>query len=259
MKLTDINLDDPDEVATARDILSRLLGEKTCKGECESAQVPLAPAAPQIPPAPCIAAAAPSSIAPGAPPATFPTPPAPAIPAPPTALVAAAPSAPAVPSTPAPGVDVDKHGLPWDSRIHAESKAKIADGSWRRKRGVDEALVVTVEAELRGLAAPVGFAQVAAVTPAQVFAPPAAPAAAVTPAQVFAPPAAPSAGPATFDQLMPKVTAAVTAGILPPAEIRVACESVGVASIVDLQANPAAVPLVWAWLVQHYPALLTAQ
>jgi hypothetical protein len=48
---------------------------------------------------------------------------------------------------------LDSAGLPWDKRIHSSSKAKVADGTWRKLRGVDEALVVTVEAELRAVQA----------------------------------------------------------------------------------------------------------
>lgn len=48
------------------------------------------------------------------------------------------------------GVDVDSAGLPWDERIHSSSKSTIANGTWKKKRGVDPALVATVEAELRG-------------------------------------------------------------------------------------------------------------
>ena len=44
---------------------------------------------------------------------------------------------------------VDVKGLPWDSRIHAGSKEKNGDGSWRKKRGVDDTLVAEVEAQLR--------------------------------------------------------------------------------------------------------------
>lgn len=51
------------------------------------------------------------------------------------------------PATPA----TDAAGLPWDERIHASSKALNADGTWRRKRGVDETTVARVEAELRGV------------------------------------------------------------------------------------------------------------
>jgi hypothetical protein len=43
----------------------------------------------------------------------------------------------------------DAAGLPWDERIHSSSKAIVADGTWRQKRGVSELLVKKVEAELR--------------------------------------------------------------------------------------------------------------
>lgn len=54
-------------------------------------------------------------------------------------------------------IDLDKDGLPWDIRIHAGTKTKNADGRWKAKRGVEDALVAQVHAELR---------QVLAATPA---------------------------------------------------------------------------------------------
>jgi hypothetical protein len=45
---------------------------------------------------------------------------------------------------------VDKTGLPWDERIHAGTKDTNGDGSWRKRRGVDDATVAAVTAELRG-------------------------------------------------------------------------------------------------------------
>lgn len=58
------------------------------------------------------------------------------------------------PALPTDGAAVlDKNGLPWDGRIHAGSKVTVADGSWRIKRGVDPALIATVEAELKALMA----------------------------------------------------------------------------------------------------------
>lgn len=48
-------------------------------------------------------------------------------------------------------VEIDKHGLPWDGRIHASTKAKNADGSWRTKRGLGDAVLAEVEAELKAL------------------------------------------------------------------------------------------------------------
>lgn len=45
---------------------------------------------------------------------------------------------------------LDSEGIPWDSRIHASSKAKVANGTWRTKRGADENEVYKIKAELRG-------------------------------------------------------------------------------------------------------------
>ena len=97
-------------------------------------------------------------------------PPVPAAPA-----AAAAPTATAQPSAPA-GVDVDANSLPWDIRIHASTKVKNADGTWRARRGVDPQLVLAVEAELRAvLAIPGPAAPVVAPQQAQIPMPPAVP------------------------------------------------------------------------------------
>lgn len=53
----------------------------------------------------------------------------------------------AAPQSPNPA-EVDSKGMPWDARIHSSSKAKVADGSWKYKRGVSEEEVKLVEAEL---------------------------------------------------------------------------------------------------------------
>ncbi len=45
---------------------------------------------------------------------------------------------------------IDKNGLPWDERIHAGTKALNADGTWKKRRGVDDATVASVTAELSG-------------------------------------------------------------------------------------------------------------
>lgn len=44
---------------------------------------------------------------------------------------------------------VDTAMLPWDERIHSKNKALNADGTWRKRRGVDGTLIATVEAELK--------------------------------------------------------------------------------------------------------------
>lgn len=50
---------------------------------------------------------------------------------------------------PVPPVTLDKTGTPWDARIHSSSRALVANGTWRLKKGVDKALVESVTRELR--------------------------------------------------------------------------------------------------------------
>ena len=38
---------------------------------------------------------------------------------------------------PPPMGELDDHGTPWNSEFHSRAKTKLADGSWRLKRGVD--------------------------------------------------------------------------------------------------------------------------
>lgn len=59
-------------------------------------------------------------------------------------------AATAVPQQTSP-VELDSEGLPWDKRIHASTKTKIASGVWKLARGVDASVVEAVKAELRGL------------------------------------------------------------------------------------------------------------
>ncbi len=44
---------------------------------------------------------------------------------------------------------VDKDGLPWDERIHSSNRQLTDKGVWRRRRGVADHLVTSVESELR--------------------------------------------------------------------------------------------------------------
>lgn len=61
---------------------------------------------------------------------------------------------------------VDKNNLPWDERIHAGTKALNADGTWKKRRGVDDATIASVTAELRGTPAPTPTPAPVAETPA---------------------------------------------------------------------------------------------
>ena len=160
--------------------------------------VPLAP--PPPPAAPSPAGADTSASAPAAAPASIPPPP---------SAASAVPSPPSAAATPSPAgaAEVDKNGLPWDERIHASSRAKIADGSWRMKRGVPEHLVAEVEAQLRAQMGFVGQSgsTVAPADGASVPPPPAAPAPAPLPP---GPPAL------TFGIVASRIGKAVTAGTL---------------------------------------------
>lgn len=284
-----INLADREEIAAAVPLLQMILAETkphgcTGSGQCHrEPEVPIVLAGTQaeglaviadpaavfggaavaapLPPAAAssIAGAVPLPIAPEAMTANTltatPTP----VPLPPV------PTAPGMvaPTTPASGVELDSKGLPWDERIHAGTKSKLKSGEWKAKKQVDPALVASVEAELRARVAatpaPVAAVQDAAAVFAAAPGVPAAPAPFVPPAAPLAPaaPAAPSvsADPTTFEQLMPRITAAVTAGIIAPTAVGAACAAHGVASVVTLQTNPQFVPLVWATLKQQYPSL----
>lgn len=187
--------------------------------------------------APSFVAAAPLSIAPEAamaimvPPASAPLPP----------VVSPATTTPPVPVEPAPSTSalvVDKKGIPWDERIHASSKAFIADGTWRTKRGVDAALVTQVEAELRG------FADLAATTPAPA------------PAPIPAPPPAPApvaaaAGLSPYTQLVVDVSKAMTGKGLNPNVVVEACAALGVANLGEVQHRPELVEPIRAMLAQY--------
>lgn len=66
------------------------------------------------------------------------------------------------------GVDIDKNGSPWDARIHSSNKAKTSDGTWRKRRGIADATVTAVEAELRAvMGAPAAVAPVAPTPPVE--------------------------------------------------------------------------------------------
>jgi len=67
-----------------------------------------------------------------------------------TVNVGTAPDAP-VTATNDGTVEVDARSFPWDARIHASTKSKIKDLSWKSKRDVDPQLVLAVENEYRAL------------------------------------------------------------------------------------------------------------
>lgn len=115
--------------------------------------------------APSTVVVEPNQIAPGVPQVTSILTPAQPAPAVPTVPAATAPLVPAAPTTHASGVAIDKAGLPWDARIHSSSKAINADGTWRKRKGLnDEGLVKRIESELLAAMA-VPAAPVATIPP----------------------------------------------------------------------------------------------
>lgn len=109
------------------------------------------PLPPPVPSAPSTVAADLFPTAPAVPQAGIPLPPGAALP--PVPPVPAAPPAPPAPAAPTNRADVDSAGLPWDARIHSESRNKVADGTWRKRRNTAPEVVAQVEAELRALMA----------------------------------------------------------------------------------------------------------
>lgn len=76
------------------------------------------------------------------------------------------------PDTDAP--EFDSAGIPWDERIHAGTKGRNQDGTWKRRRNTSDVFYSTVMAELAQRSA--GQAPTTAPTPPAPPAPPASPA-----------------------------------------------------------------------------------
>lgn len=167
-------------------------------------------------------------------------------------VVPATPAAPPTASPVVPGnAELDAKGLPWDGRIHASSKAKVADGSWRMKRGVDDALVTQVTAEQRAAqAAPHPGAD--ATAPAVVALPPGSAASlpwpfATSAADVAPPPplAVPAPPPASvYALLMSRLTHHINVGDLTTQRVTDACLTLGVPNVAALAAREDLVPFV---------------
>lgn len=138
----------------------------------------------------------------------------------------------------APGVTADAAGMPWDGRIHASTRSTVAGGVWRLKKGVDEALVASVTAELRA----------AMAAPAAIAPPPAAPVVAPPPAPgITVAPPPPASGAMTFPQLMLRITS-MTPGAETQARVTQAVQSAGLPSLPMLASRPDLVPAVAAAL-----------
>ena len=179
-------------------------------------------------------------------------------------------------ATQAPGIEVDSAGMPWDYRIHASSRAKVADGTWRQRRNLDPNVLAQVQAEMlqvMGLPIPTagsGSQQeeqpsadpIAEATPEQAFIdavippppPPFAPSAVVpaAPVAIAPPPPSTPAGvattaslssqPVTFPQLVTRITKMLAAKELTQGDIAGACQSLGIPHMPALASRPDLIP-----------------
>lgn len=188
-------------------------------------------------------------------------------PAPPAVPVAPAvppvpPVVPILPQASATAPELDVTGLPWDARIHAETKSKNKDGSWRSKRNMDKAFLATIEAQLRqamGAPAAPAVATVAsnpAVTAAPVVVPIVPPAMPAVP-QPSTPPAMPGPSVAaaantageTFAEFMARLAPNFAADPLNmTAKMSAALQQHGLSAIGQLSARPDLIPAVSAAL-----------
>lgn len=157
------------------------------------------------------AAAEASDSAPEAKPVIVPTPPAAesAVPKPPAAVATQDHA----------NVARDANGLPWDERIHAGSRALVADGTWRMKRGVHSDVVAGVTAQLKAEALVAGVESE------------------VRTAVVVSVPTPPSDG-LTFQQVMKRVMDGMTSGQVVPSEVVPKLKELGVENLPALDARP---------------------
>lgn len=185
------------------------------------------------------------------------------------APVLQAPAALTLPSaatvqTAAPGLVLDSEGLPWDARIHGETKTQNKDGTWRAKRGLnDGAMVQRVKAELLALvaASPAAAAAAPVLAPptvAPVLTPPVQPAPVVmAPPQTevaaipLAPPAAtgatvPAGTPVTFLQLFTLVNDSVKAGKLNDDMVIAVLKPYGLGGVTQSASRPDIIPALHA-------------
>ena len=126
---------------------------------------------------------------------------------------------------------IDVNGFPWDSRIHSSSKEMVKDGTWRKRRGVDAAMVAQVEAELRRAPLPEAeLNQPKFVELPSTLQP-------VTHVDVT-----PTVGTMSFTELLDGVTKAMVAGQLSQAKITEALAAVGLTALPNLLGNPTLIP-----------------
>jgi hypothetical protein len=145
----------------------------------------------------------------------------------------------------------DAVGLPWDERIHAGSKVLNADGTWRKRRGVDDKTVAAVEAELRG-GEPKPDATPQPTEDAAPAPQPIETDANVTEGDVSIVTGVDMSTPAprtyTAQDAMKLIGSAMSSGSREPTYIAELCQNAGVAQITDMFGNPDALAAIVAKL-----------
>ena len=145
---------------------------------------------------------------------------------------------PPPPSTTPGGAELDKDGLPWDERIHASTKTKNKDGTWRQKRELPDGRREQVEAELRHLMSLNAGAAPATVDMAALHASPQS-----APAQVPAAPGLPQVTPGT---VMEALTPAMMSGKISTQQVNEVAQKHGMGNISQLVFAPNLAAAVWA-------------
>lgn len=166
---------------------------------------------------------------------------------------------------PAGGVELDADGIPWHHEIHASTKTKTKAGVWTKLRGLnDEAKYNRIVAGLKALhampaagGAPLptsGPAKAPIAGPSAGTMPPAGLPSGLAPLQPLQP--AVNAVPQNFDEMMPRITAGIAAGILPQDTLAQACAARQLPGVVALVSRPDFVPHIWGDIKAAYPALV---
>jgi hypothetical protein len=136
------------------------------------------------------------------------------------------------------GVELDSHGLPWDARIHARTKTKVADGSWKLMRGVASNVVEKIEAELRQTMSAPGTVRANVEAPAHFN-----PFAQTVPAvDTFVPPA--PLPEMDFDYFINHVTKLVNTNKITQPKVIEIVQSFGISNIPMVAARPDLVPAI---------------
>lgn len=129
--------------------------------------------------------------------------------------------------------ELDSQGQPWNAELHAATRTKIKDGTWKKKKGAGGKPAAATEPVAPMVPPPPGSP--AAATQAVVVAPPVPPPPAAA-APVVPPP--PAAGGATFVSIMSKVNEAIAAGKITHARVVELCRAAGAADLTLLVAMP---------------------